>query len=99
MGAVFQNFVLGINLADRSLETFIGAYGSLGDAMFLEQSLVGKNCANVDEPRNGIDDGVLVDMRRVPANGDETLCLEIGEVLVQRFNFLARSEIGNPGCS
>ena len=97
MGSVFQNFIGGVDLADGVTETFVASDGFFSDAVFLEDSLVGEYRTDVDEPGHGIDNGVRIDMRRVPADGDEPRRLDVAEVFVQGLDFVTRGKVGNPG--
>ena len=96
LGAVVEHFVAVVHLADGFNESIKCRDIVRIDVVLLENAFVGQNWADIDEPRNGIDGRVGVDMSRVPADRDESRRVNRGKPWIQSLDFTAGGEIRNP---
>ena len=99
LGAVVEHFVAVVHLADGFNESIKCRDIVRIDVVLLENAFVGQNWADIDEPRNGIDGRVGVDMSRVPADGNEPRGINLCEPFVQRLDFAAGSKVRDPCCA
>ena len=97
LGAVVKRFVGVVHLADSVYESIESGNIFGLDIVLFENALVGKNRANIDEPRYGVNRRVGIDMGRVPTYRDKSCGINRGKPGVQSLDFTTGCKIRDPG--